>query len=49
MKTKSQYNYDEMITWIELKGIECYRNPFKMHKTDHPIILKLIAYFLKDI
>ena len=48
MKTKSQYNNDEIITWIERKGIDLYGRHFKILETDHPIIHKLIAYFLKD-
>jgi DNA replication protein DnaC len=48
MKTKSQYNYKEVIIWLEKKGIEHYGNHFKILETDYPIIFKLIAYFLKD-
>jgi DNA replication protein DnaC len=48
MKTKSQYNYKEVIIWLEKKGIEQYGNHFKILETDYPIIFKLIAYFLKD-
>lgn len=45
---KTHYNYPEIITWIEKKGIELYGNHFKILETDYPIIYKLIAYFLKD-
>lgn len=45
---KTHYNYQEIITWIEKKGIELYGNHFKILETDYPIIYKLIAYFLKD-
>jgi DNA replication protein DnaC len=48
MKTKSQYNYKEVIIWLEKKGVEHYGNHFKILETDYPIIRKLIAYFLKD-
>jgi DNA replication protein DnaC len=50
MKTviKSHYNYDEVIIWIEKKGIELYGNHFKILESDYPVIIKLIAYFLKD-
>lgn len=48
MKTKPQYNYKEVIIWLEKKGIEHYGNHFKILETDYPIIFKLIAYFLKD-
>lgn len=47
-ETKSLYNYEEVITWLEKKGIEHYGDHFKILKTDYPIIFKLIAYFLKD-
>ncbi|WP_395047853.1 ATPase [Flavobacterium sp.] len=45
---KTHYNYQEIITWIEKKGIELHGNHFKILETDYPIIFKLIAYFLKD-
>lgn len=46
--TKSQFNYPEIINWLEAKGIELYGNHFKILETDYPIVYKLIAYFLKD-
>jgi DNA replication protein DnaC len=48
MKTKSRYNYKEIIIWLEKRGVELYGSHFKILETDHPIIHKLIAYFLKD-
>jgi DNA replication protein DnaC len=45
---KSQYNYEQVILWLEKKGVELYGNHFKILESDHPIIYKLIAYFLKD-
>lgn len=45
---KSQYNYDEIIPWLEKKGIELFGNHFKIDIKDNTIIYKLIAYFLKD-
>jgi DNA replication protein DnaC len=45
---KSHYNYEEVIIWLEKKGIELYGKHFKISETDYPIIYKLIAYFLKD-
>ena len=45
---QSHYNYDEVIIWLEKKGTELYGNNFKILESDHPIIFKLIAYFLKD-
>jgi DNA replication protein DnaC len=45
---KSHYNYQEVILWLEKKGIELYGSHFKILESDYPIIYKLIAYFLKD-
>jgi DNA replication protein DnaC len=47
-KIKSHYNYEEVIIWLEKKGVELYGSHFKIVENDHPIIFKLIAYFLKD-
>ncbi|WP_264564741.1 ATPase [Flavobacterium sp. N3904] len=44
----SHYNYGEVIIWLEKKGVALYGNHFKILDSDHPIIFKLIAYFLKD-
>jgi energy-coupling factor transporter ATP-binding protein EcfA2 len=46
--TKPTYNYPEIINWLQAKGTELYGNHFKIQETDHPIVYKLIAYFLKD-
>jgi DNA replication protein DnaC len=48
MKTKSQYNYEKIVIWLEKKGVELYGNHFKILETDYPIIYPLLAYFLKD-
>jgi len=45
---KTHYNYQEVIIWLEKKGIELYGNHFKILESDYPIIYKLIAYFLKE-
>ncbi|MFY7739686.1 MAG: ATPase [Flavobacterium sp.] len=45
---QSHYSYDEVIIWLENKGVELYGNHFKILETDYPIVYKLIAYFLKD-
>lgn len=45
---KKNYNYAEIINWLENKGKEVYGNHFKILKTDHHIIYQLMAYFLKD-
>lgn len=47
-ETKSHYNYQEVIVWLEKKGLELYGNHFKILESDYPIIYKLIAYFLRD-
>jgi DNA replication protein DnaC len=44
----STYNYSEIISWLEQKGMELYGQSFKIQERDHDIIYKLIAYFLKD-
>ena len=44
----SHYKYEEIIIWIEKKGVELYGDHFKISETDYPIVFKLIAYFLKD-
>jgi DNA replication protein DnaC len=41
-------NYIEIIAWLEKKGVELYGKKFKILETDHEIIYKLMAYFLKD-
>jgi DNA replication protein DnaC len=45
---QSHYNYSDVIVWLEKKGIDLYGSHFKILENDHPIIYKLIAYFLKD-
>lgn len=45
---KSHYNYEEIILWLETKGVELYGTHFKINENDHPVLFKLIAYFLKD-
>lgn len=45
---KTHYNCQEIIHWLEKKGMELYGNHFKIIETDYPIVYKLIAYFLKD-
>jgi DNA replication protein DnaC len=45
---KSHYNYPEVVNWLENKGQEIYGAHFKILESDHSIIFKLIAYFLKD-
>jgi len=45
---KSNYNYPEIINWLQTTGIQLYGKHFKILETDYPIVYKLIAYFLKD-
>jgi len=45
---QSHYNYDEVCSWIERKGIELYGRRFRIIENDLPVIYKLISYFLKD-
>lgn len=44
----TSFNYSEIISWLERKGIELYCSHFKIYEKDHAIIHKLMAYFLKD-
>lgn len=44
----NEYNYPEIISWLQTKGVELYGNHFKIQESDHPIITKLISYFLED-
>ncbi|MBC7847739.1 MAG: ATP-binding protein [Flavobacterium sp.] len=44
----SIFNYSEIISWLERKGIELYGKHFKILESDHQIIYKMIAYFLRD-
>lgn len=45
---QSHYSYNDVINWLEQKGIELYGNHFKILEADYSIVYKLIAYFLKD-
>lgn len=45
---KGEYNYDEVITWLNNKGMEIYGADFKLYDDDKYVTYKLIAYFLKD-
>ncbi len=45
---KSHYNYLEVVAWLQTKGQGLYGNHFQIPETDHNLIFKLIAYFLKD-
>lgn len=44
----SQYNYLEILTWLEQKGKQDYGSNFHFVEEDKVNITKLVAYFLKD-
>jgi DNA replication protein DnaC len=45
---QSHYDYADVLRWIERKGIELYGARFRIIEYDHPVIYRLIAYFLRD-
>ena len=45
---KSTYNYTDVLSWINSKGVEIYGPHFTIPESDHNVLYKLIAYFLKD-
>ena len=44
----SQYNYPEILTWLEQKAKQDYGSNFHFIEEDKMNITKLVAYFLKD-
>lgn len=44
----SQYNYPEIIAWLQSKGMELFGNKFTISPADHLWIHQLVAYFLRD-
>lgn len=48
LNIKSHYNYEEVIIWLEKKGIELYGSKFHIIVNDFPTVEKLTAYFLRD-
>ena len=44
----SHFDYGDVIQWIEKKGYESYGSNFRILESDHPILYRLIAYFLRD-
>ena len=44
----SQYNYPEILTWLEQKGKHDYGSNFHFVEEDRSNITKLVAYFLMD-
>lgn len=45
---KPHVSYTDVISWLQTKGVQLYGTNFKIFEKDHPIIFKLIAYFLQD-
>ena len=45
---KTYHNYYDVVNWLQTKGGELYGSGFKILESDHTVIFKLIAYFLKD-
>lgn len=43
-----QYNYPEILAWLEQKGKQDYGEKFHFKQQDTPNITKLVAYFLND-
>jgi DNA replication protein DnaC len=43
-----QYNYPEILTWLEQKAKQEYGSSFQFIEEDRTNITKLMAYFLKD-
>ena len=43
-----QYNYTEVIAWLENKGKIQFGEKFRIYTTDYPTIQMLLIYFLKD-
>ncbi len=44
----TQFNYPEIIQWLEQKGKQHYGDSFKIWEDDIPIITTLLVYFLND-
>lgn len=42
------YNYSDIVSWIQTKGVELYGKHFAVPESDYGVLYKLIAYFLKD-
>jgi DNA replication protein DnaC len=45
---QSHYDYNDVVGWVEKKGIELYGSRFRIMESDHPVVYRLIAYFLRD-
>jgi len=45
---QSHYDYADVLRWVENKGRELYGAKFRIIESDHPVIYRLITYFLRD-
>lgn len=45
---ETQFNYPQLISWLEQKGKKEFGDNFRFSETDIPNITKLISYFLDD-
>jgi hypothetical protein len=45
---ENHFDYNQLLTALENKGIELYGSSFSFHKQDIPLLRKLICYFVAD-
>lgn len=45
---QSHYDYTEILSWVERKGIDLFGGHFKIIEQDHYVIFRLMAWFLRD-
>ncbi|MEN8185514.1 MAG: ATPase [Bacteroidota bacterium] len=45
---KIDYNFNQMIRFLETKGKYIYGSKFKIHRKDHHVIFKLLVYIVRD-
>jgi DNA replication protein DnaC len=43
------YNYNQLLLYLQHKGKEKFGNQFYFRKTDIPLILQLVYYFMNDV
>jgi energy-coupling factor transporter ATP-binding protein EcfA2 len=46
--TTSHFDYHYLLQQVEEKGKDLYRHEFAIDDIDRPVVMKLIAYFLRD-
>lgn len=44
----NHYDYTEVLSWVERKGIELFGSHFRIPEQDHYILFRLMAWFLRD-